>query len=125
MSAKDDVTSDLVFFGLIGVGLYLAYQWLKSSPLGAGISSAAGAVSSAASSGVNLLATPFLPGPSTMTPTGQIVFPNGSMSPVSSFSAQLAQGPASDGNVYIMQGGTTYQLSASDANGNFAATPVS
>lgn len=119
----------VLILGAVAGGLYLAYKTF------AGVKAAAGAVADAgvavyhgaqtlASPVSNMIALAFSPGPSTMGVPGNVIFPNGTAAPLSSYKLlTLSADPM--GNVYIKDQGSTWQLGQSDQDGDWPATYVS
>jgi hypothetical protein len=105
-------------WGLVGVTLYAIYKWLAPSckPGCNPISTAICNISSGIANSIINWTTC-----SAISLNGNIVLPNGAQ--VSANSVQI--GHDCQGNVYANYQGNTYQLSASNSCGNYAATPVS
>jgi hypothetical protein len=109
---------DLFVVGAVGIGLYYVYKAISSVSNVAtnAVNSATCAVSSGIACAIVNWTTC-----SEISLSGNIVLPNGAQ--VSANSVQIGHDCA--GNVYANYQGNTYQLSASNSCGNYAATPVS
>jgi hypothetical protein len=100
-----------LWLGLIGAGAYAVYQFFQSpkSPINTVAASVANAY-------VNLTSPP------APVPQGSVIMPDGTNFPASNLTGMALQsGP---GSLTFQSGGTTYSLAPSDANGNYAATPL-
>jgi hypothetical protein len=107
-------TSDLLLLGALGVGLY--FLLTKGT---AALASAVGTATQPLSSGIANFWVSLTQSPSMSTP-GNALLPNGTKVPISS----LPIGTDAYGNVFTNVGGGVYQLSPSDANGDYPATLV-
>lgn len=106
-------TQDWVKLGLFGVAAYLIYQLMTTASTA--VTGATNAVStSIADAWVSWTSEP------AMSVSGNMVLPDGSLIPLAA--ASIKQSPS--GLVYAQYGGAYYELSPSDANGNWPATPV-
>lgn len=110
--------SNLFVLGVVGIGLYYVYKSVS------GVANAASAGINAAtcglSSGIASLWNSLTLNSCTMALQGNIVLPTGAQ--VSASSVPI--GTDCNGNVYAQVQGGVYQLSGSDANGNWPATQI-
>jgi len=104
--------------GLGGVG-YLLYKSFS------GVAATASAATNAVSSGIAdvWLSLPLVGLPAAMTVLGNVQLPNGSLVPLSSLQSGQIRTDANN-NVYANVSGTIYQLSPSNAQGNYPATLI-
>ena len=104
--------------GLGGVG-YLLYKSFS------GVSSTASNIVNTVSSGIAdlWLSLPLVGLPPAMQVLGSIQLPNGSLVPLSSLQSGQIRTDANN-NVYANVSGTIYQLSPSNAQGNYPATLI-
>jgi hypothetical protein len=115
---------------VVGVGGYLLYKAVQGVTAAVGaVGSAAASVGKAVYSGAQTVTAPvsnfvakviYTPGPPMNVP-GNVIFPDGTSAPVSSYS--VING--SDGGVYIKDRGSTWRLGQSDPDGDWPATYVS
>lgn len=124
----------LLIIGVAAIGVYVAYKVIQGVTVGAkavaGAATAAGeavyhgaqAITSPVSSGIASIITLF-DAPGIGSVPGNVLFPDGTAAPLSSYRLKTTQPP--DGNVYIIDRGSTWQLGQSDADGDWPATYVS
>ena|ERR1051325_672230 len=111
-------TTDLLQIGLLGAVAYLLYKGFNFAK-----DTANQATDAVAQKIVDWFG--LLPAPSTMYRDllGNILFPGNIRVPLSQFSGQVKTD--SDGNVFVRYAGFVWQLSPSNANGDWPATRVS
>ena len=108
---NEDATASLVKWGVIGIGLYLVYEYLNP-PAG----SSPGVLQSVANGIVNLTS------PAAPVPQGSVIMPNGTTFPASQLTnMQFGFDPGTNNATFLGSDGNTYQLS-SQVNGNYTAT---
>lgn len=128
MAAKAE---SLLIFGALAGGLYIAYQLVQGlKDAGAKVVDKVEDVGKAIYHGAQVVTAPVAdvlswwwmlddpPGVSGIL--GNVVFPNGQQSPLSSYKIKTDQ----SGTVYINAGSSVYQLQPSDSNGNWPAVLV-
>ncbi len=128
MAAKAET---LLIFGAVAGGLYIAYQLVQGlKDAGAEVADTVGNVGKAIYHGAQVITAPVAdvlawwwmlddpPGAGGLL--GNVVFPNGQQSPLSSYKIKTDK----NGSVYINSGSSVYQLQPSDSNGNWPAVPV-
>lgn len=131
MAEKSEINTEFILIAVgIGVGVFALYKVVQGVKAAAGavvggVETAGKAVYSGAQTVLNPvssgIATLFSPGPSTVGILGNVIFPNGTASPLSSYAVFTDQA----GNVYVKDSGSTWQLGPSDADGDYSATYVS
>jgi hypothetical protein len=110
-----DTKTDWVEIALLGLGAYIIWDIFFST---------SGPVNQAANSVASGIANAYvnLTSPAAPVPQGSVIMPDGSSFPASGLTGMgLVSGP---GSLTFQSNGTTYALSPSDANGNYAATAV-
>lgn len=108
-------TKDLLVIGGIAAGAYLLYQLLNKAPQ---------AIKNTTAPVANVIANAWASlavGSPMKGALGDVVLPDGTdIGPISGMQNRID----SQGNVYVQSGGVIYQLSQSDANGNWPAQLV-
>jgi hypothetical protein len=112
-----DLLSDALPVLMLAAGVFVVWQLWKGL---SGLGQAAGAAAQSTASGIASLWVSLTSGPSMGGVLGNVVFPDGRMSPLAGYAVRTD----AQGNVYINTGGTVYQLQPSDAQGNWPAVLV-
>lgn len=113
--------------GVVGYLVYKAYQGAKAVAgaavdAGAAVYHGAQAVTAPVSS-VIAKALTLYDAPGVGSVPGNILFPDGYAAPASAYTLKTTNPP--DGNLYVVDRGSTYQLQPSDADGDWPAVYVS
>lgn len=105
--------------GVTGAGYIIYKMW-------GGISAAGSAATNAVSSAIAnaWLSLPMFSLPPAMEVLGNVKLPTGTLVPLNSLSSGQIRTDSSGNNVYANVSGTIYQLSPSDAQGNFPAALI-
>ncbi len=127
LTAVSNIEGILLLAGL-GIAGYLLYKLYQGATAVAG---AAGTAATAVYHGAQAITAPVsnaiassiiqLTQQPSMNVPGNVVFPDGTAGPISTYPVFTDTA----GNVYVKSGGSTWQLSPSDANGDWPATYVS
>jgi hypothetical protein len=121
-----DLEALLVVAG-VGVAAWIGYEIYKTATAAAGaVSKGASLVASGVNAAGGAIATPIantitaLTAQPAMNVQGNVLFPDGTGGPLSTYQVYTD----SAGEVYVKQGGATYQLQQSDAQGDWPAVLV-
>jgi hypothetical protein len=100
--------SDLFWLAVLGVGAFVAWKWF-SKTVGAITAPVSSALANAWVSATS---------PSPMNVLGNVVFPDGSQTPLNQLDVRSDN---QTGAVQVLSGGHIYQLQSHDSNGNWPA----
>lgn len=110
-------TETLIQLGLVGGVAYLIYKLVGVAGMAG---KAVGSLTLPASNAIANLWVSLTASPPMGGVPGNILFPDGTGAPLSTYSIKTDAA----GNVYVLNNGAVYQLSPSDADGDWPATLV-